>query len=72
MQKIIIKVFIKFALSPIIKEIIIKKIIFVILILYALLAQLDRAPDFESGGYRFDSYVAHHNQIRYLILRGPL
>ena len=29
-------------------------------IVYALLAQLDRAPDFESGGYRFDSYVAHH------------
>ncbi len=28
-------------------------------IVYALLAQLDRAPDFESGGYRFDSYVAH-------------
>ena len=28
-------------------------------IINALLAQLDRAPDFESGGYRFDSYVAH-------------
>ena len=26
----------------------------------ALLAQLDRAPDFGSGGYRFNSYAAHH------------
>ena len=27
---------------------------------YAPVAQLDRVPDYESGGYRFDSCRAHH------------
>ena len=29
------------------------------IVLYAAIAQLDRVPDYESGGCRFDSYWLH-------------
>lgn len=32
---------------------------------YALVAQLDRVTDFESGGRRFDSCQAHQIKARY-------
>ena len=38
---------------------------FVILILYALVAQLDRAPDFGSGGWGFKSFRAHQTIHQY-------
>ena len=37
--------------------------------IYALVAQLDRATDFGSVGYRFDSYRAYHKIFTLIISR---